>query len=326
MFVPLTIDQMAERLCPLHHRWDKSVLFYWATHPRYTTHIIEKKAVEPHKAISFDEDDGPVEVATPVHKVRVISEPASALKSIQSWILEFILNPACKSLPPCVHGCVQGRSTVTNAIPHVGALWKIHMDVKDFFPSITTPRVYGLFRKVFNYDEKLSWLLANLCTWKPPNAPGETVKQQSLPQGSPTSPAIANLITTGLDFKMVKLAKGFDGAYTRYVDDLTFSSKVGKGRAWREALVKCVTSVVSAQGFAVNESKTSIIGRKSRMIVTGVVTNSKPSIPKEFRSNLRAALHHERLELPTSDPHHVIQGRLAYVQMVNPAQAARVLK
>jgi hypothetical protein len=326
MFVPLTIDQMAERLCPTHPRWDKSTLFYWATHPQYTTYTIEKKSHALEKAITL-EDDGPLlTVDIPAPKVRLISEPACALKAIQTWILQFVLNPACASLLPCVHGCVPGRSTVTNAMPHVGSRFKIHMDVKDFFPTVTAPRVYGLFKNVFGYDNKLSWLLANLCTWKRPALEGQPEMAQSLPQGAPTSPAIANLISTGLDIKMLRLMRGCGGTYTRYVDDLTFSFKSGMGQAWRDRLVNSVAGIVSREGFEINEAKTSIVGRRSRMVVTGVVVNSKPSIPKEFRSRLRASLHHARLELPTADAAHVIQGRIAYVQMVNPAQAARVLR
>lgn len=328
MFVPLTIDQMAERMGPEMSGLDKAQLFYWATHPRYATHVIAKKSYEPIKSITLDMDE---DVVVPAPKVRLISEPMPGLMRIQKWILEFILNPACASLLPCVHGCVQGKSTVTNALPHVGALWKIHMDVKDFFPTVTAPRVFGLFRKVFLYDDKLSWLLANLCTWKMPQQAGEPTEEagarsQSLPQGAPTSPAIANLIATGLDIKMIRLSRSTGATYTRYVDDLTFSFRHPLGKEAREGFVRNVGSLVANENFVINESKTSVISRRSRMVVTGIVVNSKPGIPREFRSRLRASLHHSRLELPTADPSHVIQGRLAYVKMVNEAQAERALR
>lgn len=323
MFVPLTVDQMAERILAVKKNWVKGTLYYWATHPHYTTHTIEKKrALE--KSIFLDEEDVPA-VAP---KVRLISEPAPALKFIQNWILQFVLNPACESLLPCVHGCVVGRSTVTNARPHVGCLWKIHMDLRDFFPTVTTQRVFGLFRKVFCYDKDLSWLLSNLCTWNPDpekaKAPMDGPK--TLPQGSPTSPAIANLIATGLDIHLLRLVTGMGGYYTRYVDDLTFSFRRPMSPENKMRFITTVASIVERCGFVVNAEKTSVVGRGARMVVTGVVVNTTTSIPKKFRSNLRAAMHHARLELPTADKASMIEGRLSYVHMVCPTQARTLVR
>jgi hypothetical protein len=248
-------------------------------------------------------------------KMRLISEPCPPLKRIQGYILRMILAPASDCLLPCVHGCVRGRSTVTNAIPHVGARFKIHMDLKDFFPTITVERVYGLYRKIFRYDGRLSWLLANL-----------TTRKGHLPQGAPTSPMTANLLATSMDRHLVGLIKAMRGYYTRYVDDLTFSFRKGMSPANVTRFISTVSDIVRKHGFVVNEEKTSVVGCGRRMVVTGVVVNSKPSAPLWIRKNVRAAIHQRSLELPSADPVPVIQGKLAYVRMICPSQRETLTK
>ncbi len=313
MLPPLTTYSFTDRILACRPDWKESIIWYWANKPKYRTHEIEKK--QPRKALVLDEGD------FSLPKMRLISEPAPGLKFLQKQILEHILNPACASLLPCVHGCVQGRSTVTNAVPHVGCLWKVHMDLKDFFPSITTRRVYGYFARVFKYEPKLSWLLSHLMTWEAPGQDG-----RRLPQGAPTSPAIANLIAGAMDRDLLRLIGAMDGYYTRYVDDLTFSFRRPMSQENQQRFIKVVAAIAHRNGFVVNHEKTSIVTRKSRMVVTGVVVNSKPSIPKWFRSNLRAAFHHHSLELPSAEPITTIMGKLAYVQGVCPEQAAALMR
>jgi len=305
MFIPITLAGFLERVRVLGDGWTESVVWYLAKHPPYAMHTIEKKPLR--KSILIDGD------AEPEKKLRVIHEPCPALKRIQWWILHYLLTPASKRLLPCAHGCVEGRSTLTNAAPHVGASWKAHMDVKDFFPSITTPRVYGLFKKVFGYDKRLSWLLAHLTTY-----------EGRLPQGAPTSPMIANFIATPMDHEVVRLLGAMGGFYTRYVDDLTFSFRRRMSEKSQDRFLSTIKRIAKRHGFRINDEKTSVVSRKRRMVVTGVVVNSTPSIPKQFRANLRAAIHHRKLEIAGSDSEEVIRGKLAYVKMVNPKQAESI--
>lgn len=312
MYPPLTLESFTQDLLACRPDWKESHIWYWAKKPKYITHEIEKKPIRRN----FLMGDGP-----PVQKMRLISEPAPALKFIQTRILETLLNPACSNLLPCVHGCVPGRSTVSNAMPHVGCLWKVHMDLKDFFPSITAPRIYGLYHKIFGYEQKLSWLLAHLATWEAPGQDG-----RRLPQGSPTSPAIANLIAGAMDRDLLRLIGAMGGYYTRYVDDLTFSFRRPMTKENQERFTGVVAAIAHRNGFAVNHEKTSIVTRKGRMVVTGIVVNSKPSIPKWFRKNLRAGFHHHSLELPSAEPMESLMGKLAYVHGVCREQAAALIR
>lgn len=311
MYPPLTSKEFTDRLVAIKTDWKPTYVWFFAKNPVYNVYQIEKKQIK--KVVILDEEEW---VSAPP-KMRDISEPCPPLKFIQRWILEHILDPAQSELLPSVHGCVPGRSTVTNAEPHVGCAWKIHMDIKDFFPTVTAPRTHGLFAKTFGYEKGFAWLLANLCTWK-----------GSLPQGAPTSPAIANLIASTMDSRLQGLATKLGGKYTRYVDDLTFSfptfQMYGRRECWR--FIGLVREIVLESGFVVNEEKTSVISRKNRMVVTGVVVNSKTSIPKKFRKNIRAALHQRALDLPTAELPHITSGKLSYVSMVCPEQAEALIR
>ncbi|NIQ78335.1 MAG: hypothetical protein GTN93_09625 [Anaerolineae bacterium] len=300
MFLPLTTDEFLDRILVVKNQWKRSTIYYHAKVQHYKKHVREKK---PVKNILVMGD-------APVPKLREINEPCPALKWIQGYILRMVLDPATDQLMKCAHGCVPGRSTVTNAAPHVKSRWKIHMDLKDFFPTVTVQRVYGLFHKVFKYGPDLSWLLANL-----------TQYEGKLPQGAPTSPAIANHVATPMDRHLVKLISKMGGYYTRYVDDLTFSFPRQMSDKNKTRFIKTVREIVERNGFVVNEDKTSIIGRGSKMTVTGIVVNAKTSTPRWFRRNIRAALHQRALGVPSADNDHVIGGKIAYVNMVCPEQA-----
>jgi hypothetical protein len=302
MFIPFTLEQFLARIRVVGDKWTDSTVWYLAHHPRYEVHTIEKKPARKNILIEGEDPPPPA--------LRVIHEPCPALKMAQWWILRYILTPAAKLLLPCAHGCVPGRSTLTNALPHVGAAWKAHMDVKDFFPSITTQRAYGLFAKTARYEQRLSWLLAHLCTY-----------EGRLPQGAPTSPMIANLIATPMDHEILRLVGAMGGFYTRYVDDLTFSFRRRISRASQDRFLGTIKKISKRHGFRINDEKTSAHSRKNRMIVTGVVVNSIASIPKHFRKNLRAAAHHRRLEIPGCESEEMIRGKLAYINMINPSQA-----
>lgn len=167
--------------------------------------------------------------------LRKISAPMPRLKQAQHWVLHEIL----EKLPThdAAHGFVAGRSIVTNARPHIGRQVVVNLDLKDFFPTVSWIRVRGLFRS-FGYSLEASTVLALLCTeaevdeveidgkrWfvhrsAPDAAPGTIAR--FLPQGSPCSPAITNLICVRLDQRLTGLARKLGFTYTRYADDLTF--------------------------------------------------------------------------------------------------------
>jgi RNA-directed DNA polymerase len=154
--------------------------------------------------------------------VRLIEAPKPLLKKLQRQILEWILDkiPAHAA----VHGFVRGRSIQTFAVPHVGQRIVIRIDVKDFFPSFPAARIQALFRTA-GYPETVADLLGGICTTVTPrdvwNEP--LYNRPHLPQGAPSSPAIANLCTYRVDCRLAGLAQAAEARYTRYADDLAFS-------------------------------------------------------------------------------------------------------
>lgn len=309
MIPPLTFKEFKKRILTIQDHWSPRALHYFAKKPPYREIQIEKAPVK--RAMILDGD--PESYISP--NWRTIHAPAPPLKWLQRYILRMILTPAMDLLSTAPHGCVPGRSVVTNAAPHVGANLKIHMDLTDFFPTVTVQRVYGLFEKSFHYEKALAWMLANLCSYN-----------GKLPQGAPTSPMIANIIARGLDRAMIGLASGSGAYYTRYVDDLTFSFRRWVGADELYHFIGEVARRVDVNGFIVNDAKTSVFSSRARMSVTGVVVNSKASLSREYRANLRASLHRKSLEDPGADPIEVIRGKLAYLKMVNQKQAAALMR
>jgi len=144
--------------------------------------------------------------------LREIQAPRRFLKIIQTWINEYICTKA--SPPECVTGFVRGRSIFDNARVHAGGGNLMVVDIEDFFPSITFEKVERVFAS-FGFPPGVARQLAALCCL-----------HNRLPQGAPTSPAIANLVCKPLDEKLLELAKDWGAKYSRYADDLSFSGPV----------------------------------------------------------------------------------------------------
>jgi retron-type reverse transcriptase len=225
---------------------------------------------------------------------RAISAPMPRLKAAQRWVLEHLLLrvPAHDA----AHGFLPARSIVTNARPHVGAAVVVNLDLKDFFPTITLPRVWGLF-KALGYSRAVASLLALLCT-EPEvvtvELDGRTWQvarsERRLPQGAPSSPAITNLLCRNLDRRLARIAEMSGFTYTRYADDLTFSAPAGDAAQQVGALLARVHHVVHGEGFAVHPDKTRVLRRGRQQEVTGVVVNDKLSIDRKELKRFRATL------------------------------------
>jgi RNA-directed DNA polymerase len=224
---------------------------------------------------------------------RVIQEPRQRLKDLQLKALAYI---DAKAGPPkpCVHGFLPARSIVTNARHHLNGnpYHLLNLDLQDFFPSINFYRARGVFRKQpFLLGHDVATVLAQMCTFR-----------NELPQGAPTSPAISNLVCRSLDRDLIALARRHRSTYTRYADDLTFSFSVRESSRLPENLCSLdsgvatlgreLKSIVEEQHhFRVNEKKTRISTRHSRMEVTGVKINEFPNVRREFLDRIRGALH-----------------------------------
>jgi RNA-directed DNA polymerase len=285
------------------------------------------------------------EVATRVHYVhftvpkrsggtRTLSAPHRKLAAAQRWIFENIVG----KLPaePPAHGFLPGRSIVSNAAAHAGRAVVLNLDLEGFFPSITFPRVASVFRRL-GYSPAAATILGLLCT----ECPRREVLYEGrkyhvatgprgLPQGACTSPGLSNQVARRLDRRLGGLAAKMGLTYTRYADDLTFSGDEGLNERLGYVMAR-VRHLAAEEGFAVNEKKTRVLRRSARQLVTGLVVNDRPGVPRDEVRRLRAILHRARTEgldaqnragLPNFRAWLV--GKIAYVSMVRPPVGAKL--
>lgn len=265
---------------------------------------------------------------------RLISAPMPRLKNAQHWILVNILEKL--ELHDAAHGFRRDRSIVSNAQPHVKRDIIINFDLKDFFPSISYQRVKGLFQS-FGYCEAAATIFSLLCTQpevEEVELDGKTyyvaLTERHLPQGSPASPALTNILCRRLDRRLTQMAESLGFVYTRYADDLTFSAS---GDSLRHIcnILKRTESIVTHEGFNINEQKTRILRKNRQQEVTGVVVNTRPNICKKTLKRFRATLYQiekDGIEGKrwgnSTDVIAAIEGYANFVAMVNPETGARL--
>lgn len=239
--------------------------------------------------------------------IREIHAPRTYLKVVQWWLLDNLLNRV--KLADNVFGFVAGKSAVQNAEYHKGANHILNVDIQQFFPSITQDQVERIFGRL-GYDPTVAKMLADLCCM-----------DRRVPQGAPTSPALANLVLEDLDKALGQLADRFACRYSRYADDLTFSSYARID----DALLAEVSTTVQKAGFFLKEAKTRFAGRGDRMEVTGVVINDILQPPLIWRKKTRAKLHQmgRRNRLTRADIHYLygIRGMAAQHEASKQMQA-----
>lgn len=178
------------------------------------------------------------------------------------------------------------KGVVTNALAHTNKKLVISIDIKDFFPTISFPRVMGLLKsEPYNFTNKQAAILASLIC-----LPKSIDEKRGLPQGAPTSPIISNLICKKLDFQLGKMAKRYDIKYTRYADDLTFSTNNIKKISPNEIISK-VSSHVERHGFKLNKDKTKVMFSHQKQMVTGILVNEGLNLPKNQVDAIRATLY-----------------------------------
>lgn len=264
---------------------------------------------------------------------RTISRPHKKLEQAQRWILEQILSK--RPTHDAAHGFVSGRSTLSGATPHVGSHVLVNVDLRDFFPTIDFARVSGLFRGM-GYSPAVATILALLTTEAPRKIlrrGSETlhvaVGNRALPQGACTSPALSNLISLRLDRRLAGMAKSIGWRYTRYADDLSFSCTESDEKV--AYVLARVRHFASEEGFEVKDSKTRVLRQSTRQSVTGIVVNERPSIDRKTIRHLRAILHKAKFEglerqnrIGHTNFKGWVTGMIAYVEMVNPEQGAKL--
>jgi len=207
---------------------------------------------------------------------RVLHVPSDNLMQIQRLILSRLLERL-----PChaaAMGFRKGVSIVDNASRHVGASILLKMDIEDFFPRTEAKRIRRLFLRI-GWNAAAADLLTSLCAFR-----------GGLPQGAPTSPCLSNLVNYRMDCRLAGSAEEYGATYTRYADDLTFSFK----NACQENvfhLLYLTRRILRENGYRMNDSKTRIVRRNRRQMVTGLVVNERVALPRETRRLLRAVEH-----------------------------------
>lgn len=274
---------------------------------------------------------------------RLVESPKPRLKAL----LRKVLHEVIDLIPPhdAAHGFRAGRSVRTFVAPHVGRQVVIKMDLRDFFPSITAPRVTALFLTA-GYPEPVARLLAGLCTnrvppdvWGDPASPARgsegwkvrrLYEQPHLPQGAPTSPALANLCAFRLDRRLAGLARAAGAAYTRYADDLVFSGEADFARSVERFPIH-VGAIALEEGFEVQTRKTRVMRRGVRQRVAGVVVNERPNITRGEYDALKALLFNCARHGPHgqdrdghADFRAHLAGRVAHVASLHPDRGRRL--
>lgn len=222
--------------------------------------------------------------------VREINAPFAELKLMQRRANELLSELYYPN--KAVHGFCRHRSILSNASFHVRKRFVLNVDLKDFFPTINFGRVRGmLIAKPYSLRPAIATVIAQLCCLN-----------NSLPQGAPTSPLLANMICARMDRELVKLAKKHGCRFTRYCDDLTFSTAK---REFPAALGKLLgptyntraevgfelQNVITSNGFSVNVAKVRLYSSKRRQEVTGLTVNKFPNVQRTYIRKLRAMLH-----------------------------------
>lgn len=278
--------------------------------------------------------------------VRVIERPKHRLKAVQRRILHDILDWI--PVHEAAHGFIRGRSAISHAQLHTGRRVVIRVDLRDHFASVRAGRVFGVYRSA-GYSEAVAHCLTALCTnvisldaWASVPHPGNPSSLQAhhrlgrrlatphLPQGAPSSPALANLVAFRLDRRLSGLAAAVGARYTRYADDLTFSGGASVLRA-ASGLCARTTQIAAEEGFVVNPGKSSLSTRAARQRVCGIVVNQRVNVSRAELDRLRATLHNAARRGPDGenrDGHpdfcaH-LRGRIAWVESLNPHQGAKL--
>lgn len=214
---------------------------------------------------------------------RRIDSPNPTLKSMQrslNYVLQVIYHPHSAAM-----GFVPKRSIVSNAQAHTGKTYVYNIDLENFFPTITSGRVFArLQAKPFSLNPTLASLVADMCCYK--NNFGYV-----LPQGAPTSPTLTNIICEKLDIKLSRLASAYRLKYTRYADDITFSGMhhvfSDKGRFCQS--LKHI--IEDEEHFKMNKDKTRLCPCSIQQEVTGIKVNEKPNVSREYVKQIRTMIH-----------------------------------
>ncbi len=259
---------------------------------------------------------------------RHIAAPKAQLKAAQKQILEQILQKI--EVSDLSHGFIKSRSVLTSAKSHhTSPDLLINIDLENFFPTITFERVRGLYQS-FGYSGYIASLLAMLCTYCeriPLEIKGEIkyikTSDRILPQGSPASPMITNIICRNMDKRIYGLCKKLGVTYTRYADDMSFSYIGDTDNFAIGDFLSSIHQIIEAEGFHMKKEKTHILRKNNRQYITGIVINNEEiGVPKKWVKILKASIHNaQKLKdsggSVSNTTIHEISGKIAWLKNVN---------
>lgn len=278
--------------------------------PSKITYILFKRGVDSY----YTEFEIPKKSGEP----RRICAPTGDLKGVQRQLADALWEHQ-KSIyeelgikPNISHAFEEGKSIITNAKIHRNKRIVINVDLSDFFDSIHIGRVCGFFEKNkhFNLPHEPAITIAQLACY-----------QGKLPQGAPTSPIITNLVCQVLDMHLLSFAKRYRLDYTRYADDITFSTNDRAFLETWDSFYAELEKKIRKAGFSLNEKKTRITYRDSKQVVTGLVVNKKISVDHAYCRKVRAMAH----SLYTNGSYSVdgveenirqLEGRFAFIDQI----------
>lgn len=237
---------------------DKRKLLMMAKNPRYRQFSIPKKGGGE----------------------RAIETPFAELKKLQSQLSNYLQSVYYFEKSSASYGFIVGvrneedrRNVLTNAQKHLKQPYMVNIDLKDFFHSISKKQVVKIFENApFKFKRSLPNLLANLTTY-----------QGRLPMGTPTSPVLSNLACRQLDAQLITLSNKMNWVFTRYADDMTFSSKAPINAEQFNFLKELITN----QGFAINERKLKFYGPNDQKVVTGLLITDTVQLAPDYLPTLK---------------------------------------
>jgi RNA-directed DNA polymerase len=274
------------------------------------TEVVARR-VDPYRVFRVKKRASSMKVAAAPRRYRTICVPNPGLMRVQRWIAQNILN----AVPPhpASYAFQPKKDLVGAAWRHAGCRWLVKMDVLNFFESISERQVYEVFRAL-GYGALIAFEMTRLCTRVPsqdfpPRSMGRIGREGllpyhrifpgHLPQGAPTSPMLANLAVRDLDARLDALAKNGGWTYTRYADDLAFSTPDVSSRGRALAIAALAERELRASRLEANRQKTTVTPPGARKVVLGVlVDRERPRLSKEFRNNIEThlyALNHPRI-------------------------------
>lgn len=244
------------------------------------TFILYKKTVDEfYNTFQIPKKDG---------TFRTINSPTGILKGIQKNLAvnlynydDYLCNEH-KIIRKISHGFERNKDIISNAKIHRNKRYVINLDLENFFDSFNFGRVKGFFEKnkYFLLEPKIAIIFAQLTCYK-----------GSLPQGAPSSPIITNFICRSLDFRLYKLAKQYKLDYTRYADDLTFSTNHHNFLIIKDSFFKKLEKIINRSGFNINKSKTRICYKTSNQTVTGLTVNKNINVNYKYYKTTIAMAH-----------------------------------